>query len=586
MKLSLIDFKKHSSLDVNLDGDVLIQGKNGEGKTSILEGVVFALFGRNFYGKIATDVYVKRGMPCATAILNINNVEVKRTVGTDNSVYLNGAKSKVAEVGSLFPTVEMALPVINPLYFMYEMSDEEKRALFMKLLPPISREEVFAKHYSSKKELVDRFRSSNLRDIREQIRNSETILNANLGQISTYELDIKEKDEKIKEIRDNMPEAPEGVLEKEKEVQKELDKLQKELGLLGNPQARIDEYKKELSEYKAEIEPIVKKLKTESFSEAAKKVSLARETAEKEYERLKDEIAEKKVVLEQLEQFKDGVCPVCKQPVAEAKDRTEETQKELAQLNDEVIALKVKLDRYLEIDRKFGVLRENVARCVNGIKLHEKNVAKYEKLIKDIKELESQLVGNSKEEFKNAVEIERQREVIKMLQNEKLTRKGTIARLKETNEKLERDLPDLKVLEEALSGKGVDAWIAKEHAKTIEKLVSKYMKLKVVTVLENKTNDNTREVFEVTKDGVSFRSMSFGERLEVSVAFGLVLRELMPDFNLPFVLLDEGSVLSKDSLDTIKSWLKDNKVNLIYTRASDSKLSIKSENEKEKNIKV
>lgn len=580
MKLSLIDFKKHSSYDVDLDGNVLITGKNGEGKTSILEGIVFALFGRNFYGKVATDMYVKNGAPCGTAILTMENTEIKRTQGDDNSVYLNGAKSKVAEIGSLFPSVEMALPVINPLYFMYEMTDSDKRELFMKLLPPISREEIFKKHYSNRKDLVDRFRSSSLRNVRDQIKNSETILNANLGQISTYELDIKEKDEKIEEIRKNMPEAPEGVLEREKEVQKELDKLQKELGLLGNPQARIDEYKKELDEYKAEVEPIVEKLKAKNFSEAAEKVSSAKEEIEQQYESLREDIAKKKLVLGQLEQFEDGSCPLCKQPVASAQERIEETTKELEQLNDEVIAVKAKLDKYVEINKKFETLKDNVTRCVNGMKLHQKNVSKYEKLLSDIKELEEQLVGNSKEDFKNAVEIERQREVIKILQNEILSKKGTIAKLKSTNEKLQNDLPDLKLLEEALSNKGVDAWIAKEHAKTIEKLVGKYMDLEVVTVLENKTNDNTKEVFEVTRNGVSFRSMSFGERLKVSVAFGLVLRDLIPSFNLPFVLIDEGSVLSKDSLDDVKTWLNDSGVNLIYTKASDSKLKIVNEDVK------
>lgn len=580
MKLSLIDFKKHSSYDVDLDGNVLITGKNGEGKTSILEGIVFALFGRNFYGKVATDVYVKNGAPCGTAILTMENTEIKRTQGDDNAVYLNGAKSKVAEVGSLFPSVEMALPVINPLYFMYEMTDSDKRELFMKLLPPISREEIFKKHYSDRKDLVDRFRSSSLRNVRDQIKNSETILNANLGQISTYELDIKEKDEKIEEIRKNMPEAPEGVLEREKEVQKELDKLQKELGLLGNPQARIDEYKKELDEYKAEVEPIVEKLKAKNFSEAAEKVSSAKEEIEQQYETLREDIAKKKLVLGQLEQFEDGSCPLCKQPVASAQERIEETTKELEQLNDEVIAVKTKLDKYVEINRKFETLRDNVTRCVNGMKLHQKNVSKYEKLLSDIKELEEQLVGNSKQDFKNAVEIERQREVVKILQNEILSKKGTVAKLKSTNEKLQNDLPDLKLLEEALSNKGVDAWIAKEHAKTIEKLVGKYVDLEVVTVLENKTNDNTKEVFEVTREGVSFRSMSFGERLKVSVVFGLVLRDLIPSFNLPFVLIDEGSVLSKDSLDDVRNWLNDSGVNLIYTKASDSKLKIVSEDVK------
>ncbi len=578
MKLSLIDFKKHSDLEVELNGNTLIEGKNGEGKTSILEGMVFALFGRNFYGKIATDPYIKEGSPCATAILTIDNTEIKRTSGSENSVYLNGAKSKVAEIGGLFPPVEMALPVINPLYFMYEMSDVDKRELFMKLLPPISREEVFVKHYSDRKDLIDRFRSSNLRNIRDQIKNNEAILEANEGQIFIYETDIKEKDEQIKEIRANMPEAPEGVLEKEKEVQKELDKLQKELGLLGNPEARIEEYKKEINVYKAEIEPIVKKLGVKNFTEASQKVELGKKKVEQKYEELKNEIARKRVVLEQLEQFKDGKCPVCKQPVAEAKDRIEEVKRELESMNEEILTVKVNLDKYNEISKKFEVLRDNVTRCVNGINLHEKNVAKYNTLIKKIKDLESQLVGNSKEEFRNAVEIERQREVIKMLQNEILRKKGTIAKLKDTNEKLRNDLPDLKLLEEALSNRGVDAWIAKEHAKTIEKLISKYMKLNVVTVLENKTNDNTREVFEVTQDGVSFRSMSFGERIKVSVAFGLVLRDLMSNFNLPFVLLDEGSVLSKDSLEAIKKWLNEKGVSLIYTKSSDSKLKIVSEN--------
>jgi DNA repair exonuclease SbcCD ATPase subunit len=237
----------------------------------------------------------------------------------------------------------------------------------------------------------------------------------------------------------------------------------------------------------------------------------------------------------------------------------------------------MKIDKYKQVLRQLQDLSDNVQRCINGRELSEKKIGKYEKLVEKIKELESQLVGNSKEDFRKAVEIEKMRENIRLIQNEITRKKGTVSKLKETNKKLENDLPDLKLLEEALSNSGVDAWVAKEQAKMIENMVSKYMKLEVITVLENKTNDNTKEVFEIMKDGVSFRSMSFGERIKVSIAFGLVLRELIKGFNLPFVLLDEGSVLSEDTLAEIKKWLNEQGVDLIYTKASDTKLSVKKD---------
>jgi len=205
----------------------------------------------------------------------------------------------------------------------------------------------------------------------------------------------------------------------------------------------------------------------------------------------------------------------------------------------------MKIDKYKQVLRQLQDLSDNVQRCINGKQLSEKKVSKYEKLVERIKELESQLVGNSKEDFRKAVEVEKIKENIRLIQNEITRKKGTISKLKETNKKLENDMPDLKLLEEALSNSGVDAWVAKEQAKVIEGMVSKYM--------------------------------SFGERIKVSVAFGLVLRELMKGFNLPFVLLDEGSVLSEDTLAEIKKWLNEQGVDLIYTRASDTKLSVKKD---------
>lgn len=577
MKLSLIDFKNHGNSEYELEGDIVIEGKNGEGKTSILEGIVFTLFGRNFYGKLGTDVFIKDGAPCATTIVNLGDVEIKRTQGEDNSVYLNGSKSKVAEIGSLFPSVETALPIINPLYFIYEMSDLDKRDLFMKLLPPIDREEMFKKHFSKDETMVARFKNSSLRGLRDQISSNEAVLKANVSQVATYGLDIKSREDEIKQLRKTIPEMPEGVLEDEKDTQKKLEQAQRELGLMGNPNVRVAEYDKELEGLKEKVKPILEKLQVSNISNAIEKLDGATKELQEQVEESKKKIAQGNLILEQLEQFKEGKCPLCKQPVSGAQDRIEETQKELDQEGEIVLQLKEKLLKYESVLRTLNDARENVARCINGKDIYEKKVPKYEKLIKDIKEYEKNLVGNSKKDFEDAVERERKREQVKLIQNEIMRKKGTIARLEETNAKLRKDLPDLQLLEKALSNKGVDAYIAKEHAKEIEKLIKEYMDVEVVTVLENKTNDNTKEVFEVTKNGVSFRSMSFGEKVKLSIAFGLVLRKLARGFNLPFVLLDEASVLSKGTLTEIKDWLAKENVNLIYTRATDTKLIVKKD---------
>jgi len=580
MKLSLIDFKKHSNADFDLEGNVVISGRNGEGKTSILEGIIFSLFGRNFYGKVACDMYIKKGALGATSILTMGGTEIKRTVGTENSVYLNGAKSKVAEAGSLFPTAEMALPVINPLYFMLEMTDVDKRELFMRLLPVIDRQEVFKKHFSKRKDMLDRFKTSTLKGIREQIKNSQMILNANLSQISTYNLDIQERNQEIKDIRKDMPEAPGGVLEKEKDIQEQLEKTQRELGMLGNPNVRIDEYKKELEGFKEKAQPVIDKLGVKNLTEAIDKIDGGLTELEENLDKARDSIAQDKVVLEQLAQFETGKCPLCNQPVGGAKERIESTKTGLELKESEYVALKEKFTKYANILESLKTLADNVTRCVNGINIHNKKVAKYDKLMAKIKDYESQLVGNNKVDFVNALKRERAQEAVRLIQLDIMRKKGTIARLEETNKKLESDMPDLVVLEKALSNAGVDAYIAKDQAKAIETLVKPYMELEVVTVLENKSNDNTREVFEVTANGISFRSMSFGERIKVSIALGLVLRDLIPGFNLPFVLLDEGSVLSDDTFKEVQTWLEDKDVSLIYTKASNTKLTVKKNGDK------
>ena len=79
--LSLTNFRKHAELDLKFQEEgqlVLINGKNGVGKTSILEAITFALYGEGRAGRKNLDMLVKRG-----AELEGMSVEMSFTLGQD-----------------------------------------------------------------------------------------------------------------------------------------------------------------------------------------------------------------------------------------------------------------------------------------------------------------------------------------------------------------------------------------------------------------------------------------------------------------------------------------------------------------------
>lgn len=79
--LSLTNFRKHSELDLKFEEEgqlILINGKNGVGKTSILEAITFALYGEGRLGRKNLDKLIKRG-----AELEGMSVEMTFTLGPD-----------------------------------------------------------------------------------------------------------------------------------------------------------------------------------------------------------------------------------------------------------------------------------------------------------------------------------------------------------------------------------------------------------------------------------------------------------------------------------------------------------------------
>lgn len=567
-KIVLDNFKCHGLLEIKVDGGVVISGMNGAGKTSVLEAIMVGLYNRDLFGSAGTDRFIATGKKISTVTLGFDEFTLQRHIKKSSCpLFIDDEEATKGELEQRIPKMDEGLAMLNPMHLLYA-DDNTKRKLFMGLLPKIDRKKAFIEMYGE--ENADRFVASSKGSVRDGIQSMTFELKNTENKIVELKFRAKETEHKIEAIEEGLKSLPET------DDPSEYVALVERVAQLEKDKQVYEKLEVELQSYKNQVAKIVKnsgfakdKSLMEQLTDGRQKseelgglVRVARERLTGAQDRLRA-----------IEEINDkGECPFCGTKVDSlmVSDSLPDKIVELKGLIEELEQEKTSVD---ETVSRLAQIKDEVVRIVNALEELKFDMAEFDRLVEKKKSLSVKFVGVENISTQSRVKLETE---LQLRKNEVTTYKNDIVKLEKKRDTLSSELGVLEEIKVAFGTGGVDAKIIEEQTKYITEAFEKYLSgIEVVSTRPNKSNASFKQVFDVFVNGVEFHSLSYGERLRVSVAMSLVVRDLSKE-KFDFMLLDETAILSKKSLEEIEGWVKKEGVVLIMTRLTEDKFSIES----------
>ncbi len=551
--LRLENFLSHKETEINFsDETYVILGENASGKTSILRGIFFSIFGKDFVvdkqeklvnksaARFSTDVrFVYRG----------REIEVRRgfslyTKRSSAELFVDGrlAASGVREVKKFIEEVLNLDPHIfrNTVYVpqgeilsLFDLQKKEKRQILNRLLGLDEIGETF--------ERVKKFFRV-LESFRNVLLQEEENFQLLKKELDETKLKIKEKERKLTEILGILKEEK-ALLEKQEEILQGLEEKRRAAAVLDSEikscSERIGEVEKELRGIRRKIEEI-ERLKRELPFLAEKLEVLAplqqiREVLTGVAERKKD-LVEKKKTLERLKelgvelegletsipqldkQLKDvssrlqklmAVLPTLQKKLKGLEEKRREKLKLETQLFSVEKELKAAEEKLNFLQSKPKVSESEVVKLKDELRLLEKEEsykeAKFREFQKRLEELKN-LESNVCPVCLSSLSEERREELIRISLEEAEQLKSELEELKEKRKRLESKL---KELEDVLLKQKQEEALKREIALNVEKLRLKEKQiredLKSYSVEEKEIEDLRERVEGVQEEVASLR---------------------------------------------------------------------------------
>ena len=548
-RIQITNFMSIKNITLDLDGQglVLINGvnrdnpsarSNGAGKSSIIESLVYAVYGRTLRG-IKGDAVVNRStgnnMKIFLDIVDDDGTEYriaryrKHHVNHNKSIlYCNGKditpKSEADfnnAVADLFQadylTFTSSLLYSAESFKFTSSTDAEMKSTFDTMLGL----EVFTKCL----EIV----RNRLRDVQGELSNSEYKISTLQEKIDSLQQQIEsnevskqdfetEQAELIASIEDELKSLNDDLSDAEKSKKQhdsDLNGLNKKLK---KAQSEVDKAKEDASEV-GELQEALSDVKSDIDEDERKQRRLKKEIDDCEDDIIcyESKIEKAKETIEKLEQKRDDLdsgigkpCPTCGQPltkkciepakveynqkIAEQKesissysDKIQEIQDTIKSKNDELDSLKSEIEQLEEDKETFEAAIENSREAVDKVEECEKKVREIERSISGV-ESDIRVDNNNIKSLEK--QINRTSERIEEEKSKKNPYESVIDQLNENIKKSEDEIKDVKdsiedtldtkecllFWEEAYSNQGIKSFILDDITPFLNKRANKYLK--------------------------------------------------------------------------------------------------------------
>lgn len=543
--LQLNNFKCFENRLFNFTSRIEITGRNGSGKSTIAEAIVFALYNRTLNGSKDTDTYIMKEKDMCEATLTIDKGIIRRKRGKQSKVWFNDMEitQENLEKELNLPDFEIFNSIFNTGYFM-TLDELMQRQSILDLTEKVDMVKLFKK-LGGTDDQMDKWHINfdDLDSSYKEINKQKLICQKNIDSIG-IEMDIYIKElsqikiEDIKQLEDKK-------IKVQNLIKQNIQKVEE-----------LRKYKADLQRYK-DILPLIESKKRLEEWLVANEI--------KECPKISKLQEKQKELYKQIVDLPKGLsCPVCCQKISvkhkkEIESNNKNIEKSLGELDKE-IAEAVEIDKYnqnvfTEQNRLNSVVIPNLTNPINP-KISEDIEGKISDLQNDLQIIEKQ-IGEINYNISRKQEIE-----------------SKINERKKSISELEKSLIELKKLTEILSPKGLSNEEMNIKLKPLKDRLQKDVKGIDIHLLELlKSEMGYRKVFKISVNGIEYKRLSCGEKKRIDVSLSLILNDMLKErFNnaINMFFVDGMEALSQ----TIN--FSNNLVQIFLSEVSEEELNIKT----------
>ena len=506
----------NTTVDLTRHDNTLVSGENGAGKSTMLDALTFALFGKSF-----------RGINIPQLVNTINEkdceVEITFTVGNDDYKIIRSVKPKKFEIYKNDNLIDQDAKAKDYQKILEEQILKMTYKSFCQVVILGSSNYVpFMQLSASDRRLV----VENLLDI-DVFSVMNTLVKARLQMTKEY---IKDIDHKIDLVKNRIEDKEKLILTLEKKSNDSVEKYQKEIT---ENQNHLDDLKTQIENQKNSVSNLDSQINDKDFISNS---LIKMEDIEKQIKRKCKNIKKEITFYEN-----NKICPSCNQSILEDHK------------NKVVDGLR----------EKDGIYENRIRDLEEEIDLKEKRLGDINSIIENINNIEKQISIKQNEVSASLQYIDKIQKNIESILNEGSETQEAKNELNqligegknhfERRKELIEDKHYYAIASTLLKDSGIKSKIIKHYLPIMNKLINKYLADMDFFCQFNLDENFSETIKSRHRDEFSYHSFSEGERLRIDLSLLLAWREiarLKNSVNCNLLILDEVFDSSLDAVGT------------------------------------